>query len=100
AVFLLAAFLVVPAVGADRAFDVDQLSLLQVLAADLTELSPGRDVVPLRPFLFLTVLVGEALIGGDGELRHARAARGGADLRIFAEAADEDDFVDHVNLLL
>src|SRR5205085_9293522 len=47
AVLLLPRLLVVPAVGADRAVDVNELRLLQILPADLGELAPGDDVVPL-----------------------------------------------------
>src|SRR5205085_4041335 len=50
AVALLPRFLVVPTVGAQRAFDVDELSLLQILPANFGELRPRDDVVPLlRP---------------------------------------------------
>jgi hypothetical protein len=50
--------------------------------------------VPLGALLLLAAAVGEALVGGDGEFGDGRALRRGADLRIFAEAADENDFVD------
>src|SRR5262245_19715710 len=39
----LLTLLVLPLPGADLAFDVDLLALLQVLAADLGELAPGHD---------------------------------------------------------
>src|ERR1043165_8109228 len=58
AVALLAGLFGVPAVGADGALDVDELSLAEILAADLAEARPGDDVVPLGAFLFLTVFVG------------------------------------------
>src|SRR6185295_16470799 len=100
AVLLHARFLVVPAIGADRALDVDELPLLQILAADLAELAPGGDVVPLRALLLLAGFVGELLVRGHREAGHRSAAGGGTDLRVFAQTADEDDFVDHGWILL
>src|ERR1051325_6811132 len=94
AVLFLSRFLVVPAVGADRAFDVDELSLAQILAANLAQFSPGGDVVPLGAFLFFAGAIGELLVGGDGEFGDRGAVRRGADLGILAEAADQNDFVD------
>src|SRR6202022_3041190 len=47
AVLFLVRFLVFPTVGADGALDVDELPLAEELAADLGELAPGDNVVPL-----------------------------------------------------
>src|SRR5438270_8582199 len=96
AVLLLARLLVVPAIGADGAFDVDQLPLAEVLAADLAEAGPGDDVVPLGALLLFAALVGEALVGGEGEFGDGLAAGGGAHFGVFSEAPNEDDFIDHV----
>src|SRR5207237_6130592 len=68
AVLFLARLFVVPAVSADRAFDVNELSLAQVLPANLRELAPRDDVVPLRPLLLFAAAVGDALIGLDPAL--------------------------------
>jgi hypothetical protein len=94
-ILLLTALFVVPTLRADRAFDVDELSLLQILATDLAETIPGDDVVPLGAFLLLTVAIGESLVGGDCEFDDGLACGCGPDLRILAEAADQNDFIDH-----
>src|SRR2546422_2535536 len=90
---LLSRLLVVPTVIADGPIDVDELPFAQILPADLGELAPGHDVVPLGALLLLAGAVGETLIGGERELGDAGALRRRPDLRVLAEAADQNDFV-------
>src|SRR3546814_7593726 len=81
--------------SSDLAFDVDLGTFLQILAGDLAELAGEHDVVPLRHFLLLTsLLVLPAFGGGDGGIGDRIAGRKIADLGIFAEIADQDDFID------
>src|SRR5262249_14035278 len=92
-VALLLRLLVFPTVRADAPVDVDELSLAQVLAADLGQLAPGHDVVPFRALLLLAVAVGEALVGGDGELGDGLAAGARLALWILAASDVENYFV-------
>src|SRR5262249_38484623 len=73
--------LVLPAPGLEAALNVDLLSFLQILAADLSELLPRHDVVPLGALLLGARGV---LPGGGGREREARERgplRGRPDLR-------------------
>src|SRR5207249_5467661 len=56
AVALLSRLFVVPTIGADRALDVDELSLAMILTADLRQFSQGDDVVTLGTFMHIAVV--------------------------------------------
>jgi len=95
AVALLAG-IVGPFARLERALDIDLRALLQILLDDLDELLvEDHDAVPLGALLALTApFVAPALRGGDGQIRDAHAVLSGADLRIPAEIADENYFID------
>src|SRR6202042_2798067 len=92
--FLLAAGLVIPRVRAQTALDIDFVAFLQILACNLGGARPSGNVVPLSAILPVAFLVFEALVGGQAELGHGRALRRVLHFGIFAEVADEDNFVD------
>src|SRR5262249_33516017 len=94
--------LVLPAPGLQAALDVDLFALLKVFAADLGELLPGDDVVPLGALLLGARGVLPRRGRRDRESRERGALRRGPDLRVLAEVSDQDDFVDagHVFTLL
>src|SRR5205085_9637382 len=95
AIALLAGLLVLPAIGADRALDVDQRALAQILPADFGQAGPGDDVVPLGALLLLAALVSEFFVSGHGELGDGRSTGCGLDLGVFSQPPHENDFVDH-----
>src|SRR5690606_17164216 len=67
----------------------------QILRGDLREPSEECDRVPFRPLLLLARgLVLPALGRGDADVGHRAAAREIPGLRICAEVADQDYFVD------
>src|SRR5262245_40192706 len=86
--------LILPLTGADAALDVDLAALGEVLADDLGLPSPHHHAVPLGGFLLLAALVGPLLGGGDAEVRDRLLALRVAQLRVRAEVADQDHFVD------
>jgi hypothetical protein len=95
AVLLLARLAVVPGAGLEATLDVDLLALGEVLAGDLRLLAPDDDLVPLRLLLLLAVLVLPAAAGGQGEAGDRLPRGGRPHLRVAAEIADQDHFVDH-----
>src|SRR5690606_1317960 len=90
---VLLPFLVGPLARLQASFDVALAPLGQVLTAELAELPPHHDAVPLGALLLLPLLVGPRLAGGDAEVGDRLPARGEADLRIRAEVAHQDDLV-------
>src|SRR5579863_7439539 len=93
-VFLLAAGLVVPGMGAQAALDVNLVALLQILAGNLRGARPGGDVVPLGAVLPVAVFVLEAFVGGQTKLGHGRALGRVFHFGIFAQVAEKNDLVD------
>lgn len=80
--------------GLDLAFDIDLLAFVQVFAADIGEAAPGDDVVPFGALLRLAVAVFELFAGGQREGGDGGAGGRVAQLGVFSEIADQDDFVD------
>src|SRR5207248_9379212 len=64
------AVLIGPLPGLKSAFEINLAAFRKVLAAELSELAPDDDLVPLRAFLFLSRLVGPAFVGRHAEIRH------------------------------
>jgi hypothetical protein len=76
--------------------DVDLGAFAQVLLGDLCQaVIENDDAVPFGLFLALVgMFVAPALGGGDRQVGDATAGLKRADLGVFAEVADEYDFVD------
>jgi hypothetical protein len=93
-VLFLAAGLVVPGAGLDLAFDEDLRALFDVVADDLGGALEADDIVPLG--LVCPVALGIFLPVGSGqrEAGDGHAAGGGTDLGVFADVAEEEDFID------
>src|SRR3981081_2096248 len=93
-VLLFAAGLVVPGTGLDLPLDEELRTLLDVVADDLGGALEADDVVPLG--LVGPVALGVLLPVGSGEREagDGHAAGGGTDLGVFADVAEEEDFVD------
>src|SRR6266576_3275714 len=92
-VLLLVGLFVVPRAGLQAPFDVDLRALFQVLAGNLRHARPEHDVVPLGALLPLPRFVLVRLVGGERDLCDRGALRRVLHFRIFAQIADEDDFV-------
>ncbi len=90
---MLHALLVVPAAGLQAAFDVDLLSLAEVLLAGFRQVAPGYDVEPFGLGVPLAVagVPGTADSHREGGDRLAR--RGVTHFGIPAQVADDHDFV-------
>src|ERR1700722_12917068 len=102
-VLLLAAGLVVPRAGLDLAFDQDLRSLFDVVADDLGGALEADDIVPLGLVCPVALGIFLPIGGGQGEAGDGHAAGGGTDLGVFADVAEEENFVDafcHVSVLL
>ena len=65
----------------------------EVFADDFGGTREGYQAVPLGAILPVAVLIFVALVGGESELGDGGALRGVTHLGIFAEIADENDFV-------
>src|SRR5580704_806019 len=93
-VLFLIGLLVIPAAGLQAAFDVDLVALLEIFPGDFGHALPEHDVVPLGAFLPLPTFVLVGLVGSQRNLRYCGALRRVLDFRVFAQIANEDDFVD------
>ena len=84
-----------PAGGAQAAFDVDLGAFLQVFARNLRQPREADDVVPLRALLLFTGLaIAPRFAGRDAEVGDRVAPLGVAGFRVSTQIADEYDFVD------
>ena len=88
--------LVLPLAGLQLALEIDLAALAQIFFGDAGEaLVIDRDIVPLGLFLALAgLLVLPAFRCRDAEIADLAAVRKGADFRILAQIAYDDDFVD------
>jgi hypothetical protein len=87
--------LVLPFAGADRAFNIDLGALAQVLAGNLCQFVEEHHTVPLGALLRLAGLfVFPGLGGGETYIGHGAARGHESGLRISAEIAYQDHFVD------
>jgi len=93
-VFLFAAGLVVPGAGLDLAFDEELGALLDVVANDLGGALEADQVVPLGLVGPVALGVLLAVRGGEREAGDGHAAGGGTDFGVFADVAEEENFVD------
>lgn len=91
---LLHAVLAGVLVVAQAAFDVDRAALAQVLAGDLAELAEEHHAVPFGALLLVAILVLADAGGGQADAGDRHAALGVLHVRVVAEIADQDDFVD------
>src|SRR5215831_17736268 len=89
----LLAFLVLPFARLNAAFNVDHRALLQILLANLGQLSPRGDAVPFGALLALAIAVFVGFVGGHGEVRDGLAASGVARFGIAAQSADENHLI-------
>src|SRR6185312_11292972 len=99
------AVLVLPFARLQRALEINLGALLQVLLSDLGKaLAEDHHAMPFRLLAPLAGrLVAPVLRGGDAQIDDRAAVLGAADLRIRAEIADQNHFVDaacHRSLLL
>src|SRR5581483_9337951 len=76
------------------AFDVDLAALFQILSGDFRQPLPEHDVVPLGAVLPLSAFVFETFVGSDGKLGYRRALRRVFHFRVFAQIANQNDFID------
>src|SRR5262249_60137201 len=91
---VLAVLVVRPLAGLEPTLDVALAALGQVLAAELAELSPDHDAVPLGAFLLLARLVRPALARRDAEVGDGLPAGRETHLGIRTQVTDQDDLVD------
>lgn len=82
-----------PRAGLEVAFDEDRLSFLHVLAAELAELSPRREVMELSLSLPFTFRVFPDAVGGEAEVADDLACRQGLDLRRVRDVPEEGDCI-------
>src|SRR5579859_591221 len=83
-----------PLAGLHLALDVDLVALGAELLDDVDQGAEHRHAVPLGALALLARLpILPALAGGEGDRRDPRAVAHGADLRVLAEVADQDDLV-------
>ncbi len=94
AVILLAALFVIPGARLQTTLDIDRATLLHVLRDDLGGAAERDDIVELRHFLLLPVLVFKDAIGSHAEIRNLPARRERLQLGIAGEIAVEEDFVE------
>jgi hypothetical protein len=93
-VLLLAACLVVPGAGLDLAFNEDLRALFDVVADDLGGALKADDIVPLGLVCPVALGIFLPVGGGQREAGDGHAAGGGTDLGVFADVAEEEDFID------
>src|SRR5262245_30727850 len=86
--------LIIVGSSANAALDKNLTPLGEVLSAALALLAPDDDVVPLGALLAAASGVLPDFRSGDGKTRHGAAIIGEPNFGIFAEIADEDDFID------
>src|SRR5690606_38997519 len=67
------------------------------LGRRFTELAPGGDVDEVRALLVVALTVLVALVDGQAEAGHARAAGGVAQLGVAGEVADDHHLVERVD---
>jgi hypothetical protein len=77
------------------AFKGDELPLLESLG-ELREIPPGKDAVPFGAGFVVAFVVLPAFLGCDVEDDVLAVVLSGFGFRVLSEAADEDDFVEHV----
>src|SRR5580704_4373951 len=77
------------------AFKSDELPLLERFG-ELREIPPGIDAMPFGPVFGVTFVVLPAFLGCDVEDDVLAAVLSGFGFCVLPEAADEDDFVEHV----
>src|SRR5579859_7295381 len=83
-----------PLAGLHLALDVDLVALGAELLDDVDQGAEHRHAVPFGALALLARLpILPALAGGEGDRRDPRAVAHGADLRVLAEVADQDDLV-------
>jgi hypothetical protein len=81
----------------ENAFQGDELPLLESLG-ELREIPPGEDAVPLGAVLVFALVVLPAFLGCDVEDDELFVVLSGFGFGVLSEAADENDFVDYVEL--
>ena len=81
----------------EGAFKRDELPLLEGFG-ELGEIAPGEDAVPFGAGFVLALVVLPAFLGCDVEDDVLFVVLGGFGFCVLPEAADEDDFVDYVEL--
>ena len=93
----LLAVLAFPGTGLQPALDVNQASLMEILAGYLGQVAladvPNHHVVVIGVFLLLTVRGLAVAVGRQREARHRGPARRVTHFRIAGQAADEHHFV-------
>ncbi len=86
--------LVVPGAGLDLAFDEELGAFFDVVADDLGGALEADDIVPLGLVGPVALRVLLPVGGGEGEAGDGHAAGGGTNLGVFADVAEEENFVD------
>src|SRR5258708_36133896 len=76
-------------------FECDELTLLERLG-ELREIAPGIDAVPFGAGLVVAFVVLPVFLGCDVENDVLAVVLSGFGFCVLSEAADEDDFVEHV----
>src|SRR5258708_36520684 len=77
------------------AFKGDELPFLESLG-ELREIPPGKDAVPFGAGFVVAFVVLPAFLGCDVEVDVLAVVLSGFGFCVLSEAADEDDFVEHV----
>ena len=93
-VLLFAAGLVVPGASLNLAFDEELRAFFDVVADDLGGALEADDIVPLGLVGPVALSVLLPVGGGEREAGDGHAAGGGTDLGVFADVAEEEDFID------
>src|ERR1700677_4938455 len=79
----------------EGAFKGDELPLLESFG-ELREIPPGKDAMPFGPGFVVAFVVLPAFLGCDVEDDVLAVVLSGFGFCVLSEAADEDDFVEHV----
>src|SRR6185312_2834446 len=93
AIFLFAALLIFPTRGLQAAFNVELGTFLDVLANDFSQPLPGDNVMPFGAVLPFAAFVFVSFVGRQAELGHGNAAGRVFHLRVFAQIAHQNHFV-------
>src|SRR5688500_1735060 len=81
------------AVILDASFDVNAVTLAHVIFRQLRHAVPQREAMPLRAVLEVAIAL-DAAAGRQRYVRDFGSGIGGLDVRITADVADQNDFVD------
>src|ERR1700676_3788875 len=90
----LLSFFILPLSRLNPPFDENQRTFLQILLCNLRLFAPDNNLVPLRALLALAIAVFVGFIRGYGKIGDRLASAGVAGLRIAAQPAPQNHFID------